>query len=997
MEYRSEILLDGMRKKSAQRKLKMIMRGYFNLLICMFVMTVGRIQAQGDAQSVVNDLMYPSAKMAKSSIDFDGAGFVTHGKRIYLSSGSLHYPRVPRELWYDRLLRLKRANFAAVETYAFWNFHEPKENQFDFTGDKDLGKFLDTAQQLGLYATVRVGPYVCAEWDSGGYPVWLKFKPTFMVRTNDPAWLAWNDHWYEKILPLVAKHQVNHGGNVVMVQLENEHPLGWGVITNNPYFVHLSDEAVKLGIDVPYFMSGQHHGGAPIPDNLDSTKRTNPWITTEFWAGWYDAYGSLTADRNREIETANWMILAHGGGGHNFYMLHGGTDFASWNNDEMAASYDDGAAIGQAGDLRPVYYLMKRANQLAESFPEIVANGNNDLDEYENFATGPGVKIIGARKSRSGAGTFVFIQNSTTNETTATLKSGDQLKLAGSGVYPLPRDVILMDGVKIDDSTLPLLALTCNGQAVSVVVYGQPNEAGRLTLSFKDGISQNSLEATSNNFLAALADDNHLNLKIEIPAKGVAEYKIRQSGKFIRVLAVNRDLTLYTWVVRDANRQYIVFGPEFVQDVHEAAGKIFVTVERPYGKSSCGQIAVFGGLDESWHLAAKADLTLDHEPAPKLGNWEMSSMSEASATFDDSHWKHSETPLQMGADGDFSAFAWYRASVNVPSAGGGTLRFNGGDNLEVFVNGQFIANEDGTVSAGFVVGTNSIAIFASHHGRNKAFNYMGSLDNFDKKGLWGATTRGFDGAKSEITGWAMRGGIQTDLDSIKQWSELGGTRGQPTFFRTTFRTIPPGALGAHPILRVNYQGLSRGTMWINGHNLGRYPEKIKIDSLYIPECWLKSGENVLTIFDETGASPLQVALAVETAASREVIRASEAISLTAPTIGPSFCLFVTTASKEKDKDPSPLPGPRTKQADSLVENIKSMADTFGKERVGFLTLTLGDKDVRAYTATCGTAKRRNGVSIRCSPMSLPNATGVGLRLPNVTGMAASISTSRWHL
>jgi beta-galactosidase len=120
---------------------------------------------------VNNDLMYPSAETARPFIDFDGAGFVINGQRAYLSSGSIHYPRVPPELWHDRLLRLKQANFAAVETYAFWNYHEPQENQFDFTGDKDFGKFLDAAQQLGLYATVRVGPYVCAEWDFGGYPV----------------------------------------------------------------------------------------------------------------------------------------------------------------------------------------------------------------------------------------------------------------------------------------------------------------------------------------------------------------------------------------------------------------------------------------------------------------------------------------------------------------------------------------------------------------------------------------------------------------------------------------------------------------------------------------------------------------------------------------------------------------------------------------------------------------------------------------------------------
>ena len=152
---------------------------YLYVLICLAILTTVIVSlAQENGKSVENDLMYPSVVTAKQFIDFDGAGFTVNGQRTYLSSGSIHYPRVPAELWYDRLLRLKQANFAAVETYAFWNYHEQNENQFDFTGDKDFEKFLNTAQQLGLYATVRVGPYVCAEWDFGGYPVcWLKFKP----------------------------------------------------------------------------------------------------------------------------------------------------------------------------------------------------------------------------------------------------------------------------------------------------------------------------------------------------------------------------------------------------------------------------------------------------------------------------------------------------------------------------------------------------------------------------------------------------------------------------------------------------------------------------------------------------------------------------------------------------------------------------------------------------------------------------------------------------
>ncbi|HZF01819.1 MAG TPA: beta-galactosidase [Methylomirabilota bacterium] len=855
-------------------------------VLCFIIFSAFTSWSQEKTKPFENDLMYPPTEAAKPCIDYDGAGFTVNGQRTYLSSGSIHYPRVPQELWFDRLLRIKRGNFAAVQTYTFWNFHEPQENQFDFSGDKDFGKFLDTAQELGLYATVRIGPYVCAEWDSGGYPLWLKFKPSFKVRTDNPAWLAWNDHWCEKILPIVARHQVNHGGNVVMVQLENEHPLGWGVVTNSPYFEHLHDEAVKLGIEVPHFMSGLHHDHAPAPGNLDSSKRANPWFSTEFWVGWYNIYGALTDKRNREIETANWTILAHGGGGHNFYMLHGGTDFDSWNNEEMAASYDDGAPIGQAGDLRPMYYRMKRANQLAQSFPNILANDNDDLDDYKDFATGPGVKILGARKSQGGAGTFVFLQNSTMNETTATFKSGEQLTLKHSGIYPLPSDVVLADGIKIIDSTLPVLALTHNGQAVTVVIYGQPDETGRLSLSVNGGIKQGSPDSASENFTAGLPDKNHLDLKIKIPANGVAEFKVSQPDHLIRVLAINRDLSLYTWILGATNRQYVVCGPEFVQDVQETGGKISVIIERPYGQPSSGQVAVFGGRDQSWHLAAKADSSLDTKPAPELVDWEMAQTTEASPAFDDSRWKHSETLRQMGADGDISAFAWYRASVNVPSPTNGTLHFQGADNLEIFVNGQHVASQKGNAQAVFVAGTNSIAVFVSHRGRNKNWNFLGTLDNHDNKGLWGSATLEMDGSKSEITGWAMRGGVEADLAAIRKWSKPQDAKNAPAFYRATFTTTPPGKIGAHPILRVNYHGLSRGTMWINGHNLGRYPEKLKIDSLYVPECWLKDGKNVLTVFDETGASPAQLSLVVETAASREVIRVSEPIDPSTPMIIP---------------------------------------------------------------------------------------------------------------
>ena len=121
----------------------------------------------------------------------------------------------------------------------------------------------------------------------------------------------------------------------------------------------------------------------------------------------------------------------------------------------------------------------------------------------------------------------------------------------------------------------------------------------------------------------------------------------------------------------------------------------------------------------------------------------------------------------------------------------------------------------------------------------------------------------------------MRGGVNQDRLAIRHWKPLANPPSGPAFFRTTFQATPPEKLGAHPIWRVNYKGLTRGTFWINGHNLGRYPEKINIDSLYVPECWLRKGSNELIVFDEAGAVPEQISLISEKAAGREVLVADQ--------------------------------------------------------------------------------------------------------------------------
>ncbi|MDQ2801040.1 MAG: beta-galactosidase, partial [Armatimonadota bacterium] len=352
-----------------------------------------------------NDGIFPPAPAAAPYINFDGRGFLVNGQRTFLVSGGMEYCRVPRALWRDRLLRLKRAGFNTVEIYNMWNFHEPKKGQFDFSGDHDLNAFLKLVKAMGLYAVVRVGPYVCAEWDSGGYPVWLRFEPGMRVRENNPQFEAAVDRYWEKLIPIVAANQINRGGAVILVQLENEHPQGWGTEMPNAYFTHLRDKAVSLGLQVPYFFSGLHHGSDPAGNNpWSSAGRTNPWFTTEFWSVWYDKYNQTLADADT-YDRRMWKVIAYGGNGLNFYMLHGGTNFGTWNDDEDTSSYDYGAAIGQAGDLRPTYYRFKRAALFARSFQSVLEDSDNATEAYKNAATDTGIRVTARR---APAGTILF-------------------------------------------------------------------------------------------------------------------------------------------------------------------------------------------------------------------------------------------------------------------------------------------------------------------------------------------------------------------------------------------------------------------------------------------------------------------------------------------------------------------------------------------------------------------------------------------------------------
>ena len=780
---------------------------------------------------------------------------------------------MPRALWRDRLLRLKRGGYNAVEFYTFWNYHEPKEGQINFTGDHDLNAFLKLVKQMGLYAIARVGPYYCGEWNMGGLPIWLRFKSGLHVREDDPQFLKATDRYFDKLIPIITKNQINNGGAVIMVQLENEHRAAWGTVTPNGYFRHLINKTVALGLAVPYFFSGLHPGNDPAGElnNLDDPKRPNPWFSTEYWGVWFLNYGPQPQD-SAIYDRRTWKVIAHGGAGYNVYMAHGGTNFEYNNDQDMAASYDYGASVGQAGDLRPLYYSFKRANWFARSFQQILANSSNIADDKPII---PDTNIkVSLRKGP--AGTIAFLDNIDSNairfEMVPPIKSkitkSEILKLAAGEILPIISNYQLIPGVKITWAPMRIYSVTPQGKTTTLLLYGSAGTTAQVYFNVSNKLD---IISGATNFKIT---DSLLTFSSTITSSP-QEYSFETNGQRIRLIVVNNELAAHSWFTETNGQTNIVIGPEYADEVTINADQLNLITEQPWTDKNSFPTWIFRPAGRVIKLNSKTS-TAKHISKLKLGPWKIKTASNfALPGYDDRSWLLIKEPLQMGADGDITAEAWYRTKIKVTQTGNYILKFkNIHDRASLFLDGKRADTSEifyKKISVYLKAGKeHTIALFTAHDGRNKLIFKVGEIDTIDMKGLSGAVTlqnADSSGKIKVIKNWRMKGG-PGNATSKTGWKPLSsGKINSPQFYRAVFNY---SALNTRTVWRVNTTSLSYGSAWINGHNLGRYPEKIKINGLYIPECWLKIGTNSLIIYDENGFTPGKVAIEAEVEASRDI-------------------------------------------------------------------------------------------------------------------------------
>lgn len=321
-------------------------------------------------------------------VTIEGDHFVREGKPYQIISGTIHYPRVPREYWRDRLRKARAMGLNTVETYVFWNLHEPKPGVFDFSGQLDVATFIRTAQEEGLNVLLRPGPYVCAEWEAGGLPSWLVGDPGVQVRTRDPKFLAASQRYLDRVGQEVAKLQVNRGGPIIGVQVENEYG-SYG--HDKEYMEAIRKEVVHAGLGSSLLYTSDGADQMPndaLPDllavinfgpgdakrdfaKLGELRPHQPMSTGEYWDGWFDAWGNkqhVHTEAEAQAKEIDWILSQ--GYSVNLYMFHGGTTRGFMNGANMGAgadaryepqttSYDYDAALDEAGRPTKKFFLLR--------------------------------------------------------------------------------------------------------------------------------------------------------------------------------------------------------------------------------------------------------------------------------------------------------------------------------------------------------------------------------------------------------------------------------------------------------------------------------------------------------------------------------------------------------------------------------------------------------------------------------------------------------------
>lgn len=917
------------------------------------------------------------AAKTSDKITYDNKSFMINGKRVFLNSAAIHYFRMPKEEWREVLVKAKLAGMNCIDTYFAWNVHESNEGEWNFEGDADCGAFLDLCAELGMWVIARPGPFICAEWDFGGFPWWLGNKEGVKFREYNETYLKYVDLYFDRITEIIRQRQLSQGGTVILVQVENEYGYLADDATARDYMSHLRDGLLSRGIDMPLitcvggvegtieganFWSGADHHYESIVKKQPDT----PKIVTEFWSGWFEHWGAPAATQKTPqlYEKRMFETIQTGFTGISHYMFFGGTNFAGYGGRTvgssdifMVTSYDYDAPLSEYGRTTPKYMTAKRFSLFVEAAASL-------LLESEAFDTAGIVapKGITVRGRKSGEQRVLFVGSAKEERETIhlTLENGRTLPvMVNPGeIVPVLDGFQLLGGVRLVSNT----TIACNEIVDGVhtlIVYAKDGQRSLVELNADEEIQytddQLLLYTQSADGKTISFDFYHFN--------ELQEVRMSIGGQVLRLIVMNTTEMDRTW--RIAEGQWV--GGCFDVDI-EAGGQLVASLsdkalngELPSGFRLVVNSGEVGGLADAGHTV---DST--RRNAPVLDGWVSSTLDLASV-----QGVSCEVPQDFSSFSQPYGYLVYSSLIASESDKVTTLVLPKlQDTARVYVNGTEIGliREVGSSSIEIPLreGSNSLQILVQNMGRLNFSPYLGEpkglfdtgylqgsvldlrsgwthgeekvhldrvntldgqvtlsrtfrVDGVDKAILVGAVGKPllvngkevplegyqnwFAHQSVDISAYIQPGDNVIEMPYVKstvnrldllsyhssngigEWSMAGLEDGvpsessvdsesdgvkTPSWHRCEFAK-PELPTHVHAKLKLRLTGMSKGTLWLNGINLGRYWQIGPQEDYKVPLAWLKES-NELVLFDEEGRSPVKVKLLFDEQTSRSWVK-----------------------------------------------------------------------------------------------------------------------------
>ncbi|XP_054818524.1 beta-galactosidase 5 [Prosopis cineraria] len=408
-----------------------------------------------------------SSELAHCTVTYDRKAIIINGQRRILISGSIHYPRSTPEMWEDLIRKARHGGLDVIDTYVFWDVHEPSPGKYNFEGRYDLVRFIKTVQKVGLYVHLRIGPYVCAEWNFGGFPVWLKYAPGMSFRTNNGPFKAAMQGFTQKIVQMMKNEKLfqSQGGPIILSQIENEYgpesrALG---AAGHAYVNWAAHMAAGLGTGVPWVMCKEDDAPDPVIntcngfycDEFSPNKPYKPSLWTEAWSGWFTEFGGPIHQRPvQDLAFAVARFIQKGGSFVNYYMYHGGTNFGrSAGGPFITTSYDYDAPIDEYGLTRqPKYTHLKDLHQAIKRCEHALVSSDPTVTSLGRFQQ--------AHLFSSGRTCAAFLANYDANSAARVMFNNRRYDLPPWSISILPdcrTDVFNTARVRVQTSQIKML------------------------------------------------------------------------------------------------------------------------------------------------------------------------------------------------------------------------------------------------------------------------------------------------------------------------------------------------------------------------------------------------------------------------------------------------------------------------------------------------------------------------------------------------------------